>query len=97
MQCYLKYPLYAHIVKFPMFTYRSIPNGVVLGMRDMISTAILDVLAPRQGMISSCSYKIKLEDRRGMAKMFETNFNSRRSQRVRKTRSNSDVSTVISL
>jgi len=80
-----------------MFTYRSFPGGIVLGVKDMIYTAIVDTLVPREGMISRCSFKIKLEDRRRTTKASETNFYSRRSERERKTRSNSTATTITTM
>jgi hypothetical protein len=69
----------------------------VLGVKDMIYTAIVDTLVPREGMISRCSFKIKLEDRRRTTKASETNFYSRRSERERKTRSNSTATTITTM
>lgn len=70
----------------------------MFGVKDMISTAIVDTLVPREGMISRCSFKIKLEDRRGTTKTkSEMNFYSRRSERERKTRSNSTTTTITTM
>ena len=69
----------------------------MFGVKDMISTAIVDILVPREGMINRCSFKIKLEDMRGPTNTSEMIFYSRMSERERKTRSNSTTTTITTI